>query len=85
MSTKYFQPESIEKFKVLREMFGNVETLEGEKYVLKFRVLEGDVFVEHKTSSEGSHYNVQWFGKPESFGFMYKPHQDNLWGPYHLM
>jgi len=61
-------------------MFKNVETLEGGNYVLQFRLLEGDVFIEHKSSSEGSHYNIQWFGKPESFGFTYKPNKANyLW------
>lgn len=43
--------------------------------MLKLRMLDGDVFVHHTTTGEGSIYNIQWFGKPESFGFILKLRQ----------
>ena len=85
MSTKYFRPESIEKFNILHQSFNCIETLQGEDFVLKFKLLDGDVFVIHTVATEGSIYNIQWFGQPEAFGFILKPHRGELWGPYHFM
>lgn len=89
-----FSDATLQKFEVLRDTFGTIafctnlhtdRTIQGQSmtpdFRIKFRMLEGDVYLEHVMLDTGSFYTVEWHGKPESFGFRIQP-DNNVWGPY---
>jgi hypothetical protein len=84
MSADYpgFSPESVAKFHELHAIFKDIQQNEGGTFTVKIRMLDGDVYV---MRCDG-YFNVQWFGKPEPFGFIINIDKEErtTFGPYHM-
>lgn len=78
-----FKPETLKTYRKLLNVFKEVETLEGCCYRVKLSMLGGEVFLHQCKGDAGEYYDVQWWGKPEPFGFRIYPDR-KVYGPYHF-
>jgi hypothetical protein len=79
-----FQPETLRTYEALVAACKEMRTLHGSNYRLTLKLLGGDVFLYHIAHQDGrEYYDIQWFGKPEPFGFCIMPDR-SIRGPYHF-